>query len=111
MKPLMDKNQLAELLNVEVSWVEKATSARELPIQWVGRYARYDLDDITDWLDEHKERPDAAPVRGIFGSKRPGTSPPRPTTPPKAPKPPAGPIKPKPPAGPRRADGQREVAA
>jgi hypothetical protein len=114
MKPLMDKNALAELLGVEVSWVEKATAARTLPITWVGRYARYDVDDIAAWLDSQKERPDAAPVLEIFGPKKPKNNPqPRPTKPPKAPKPPAGPAKPKPPAGPRHVDGQSsgEVAA
>ncbi|MFI6161703.1 helix-turn-helix domain-containing protein [Micromonospora haikouensis] len=104
MKPLLDKNGLAELLNVEVTWVEKATAARTIPITWVGRYARYDLDDIAAWLDSCKEQPEAVPALGIVGSKKPNT--PAPSKPPRAPKPPAGPIKPKPPAGPRRADGK-----
>lgn len=102
MKPLVDKHQLAELLGVEVSWVEKATTARTVPIAWVGKHARFDLDDIEAWLKGNKEYPEAAPVLGIFGPKKP----PPPSRPPKAPRPPAGPIKPKPPAGPRRADGR-----
>lgn len=103
MRPLMDKHALADLLGVPVGWVEKATAARELPITWIGRHARYDPADIEAWLDGHKELPSPTPVLGIFGPKRPT---PTPTKPPKAPKPPAGPIKPKPPAGPRRADVQ-----
>jgi excisionase family DNA binding protein len=103
MEPLLDKNGLAELLNVKVSWVEEATAARSLPITWVGKHARYDRADITTWLAEKKERPAGAPVVGIFGPK--GQARPRPTTPPQAPKPPAGPAKPKPPAGPRKTDG------
>jgi hypothetical protein len=99
MKPLMDKHALAEMLDVEVSWVERATSARELPITWVGRYARYDEDDIEAWLAEHKEPPvGTRPALQLAG--------PRPSTPPPAPKPPAGPAKPHPPAGPRQLPGR-----
>ncbi|WP_198141591.1 helix-turn-helix domain-containing protein [Micromonospora sp. ATCC 39149] len=99
----MNKEQLAAALGVEVTWVRDAITARTLPITWVGRHARFDEDDIAAWLESKKERPDAAPVLGIFGPKKPSSPPPRPTNPPRAPKPPAGPIKPKPPAGPRRA--------
>ncbi|WP_431895794.1 helix-turn-helix domain-containing protein [Micromonospora haikouensis] len=98
MKPLMNKEQLAAALGVEVSWVRDAITARILPITWVGRHARFDEDDVAEWLAEHKERPAAAPVLGIFGAK---PAPPTPSRPPAAPKPPAGPIKPHPPAGPR----------
>lgn len=103
MDPLLDKHGLAELLNVDVSWVEKATAARAIPITWVGRYARYDLDDIAAWLAANKESPigDLAPVLGIFGPKKP--KPPKVPKPPRAPKPPAAPSKPRPPSGPRRA--------
>ncbi|WP_025620714.1 helix-turn-helix domain-containing protein [Salinispora cortesiana] len=104
MKPLIDKHELAELLRVEVSWVEKATTARTVPITWVGKHARFDLDDLEAWLKGNKEYPDAAPVlKMIAAARKPAPSPSRP---PKAPRPPAGPIKPKPPAGPRRTEGR-----
>lgn len=104
MSPLMDKHQLAELLNVPVSWVERATAARKLPIAWVGKHARYDLDDIRAWIAKNKEMPadELAPVLGIFRPKPQ----PQPSRPPQPHKPPAAPSKPRPPSGPRRADGQ-----
>lgn len=96
MAPLMDKNQLAELLNVEVSWVEKATAARILPIQWVGRYARYDLKDIEAWLESNKEQPGSgvAPVVSLATGPRP----------------PAGPAQPPRPAGPATPSKRGRVA-
>jgi len=98
-RPLLDKRGLAELLGVSVSWVEKATAAREVPITWVGRYARYDQDDIAAWLESRKEPADRPATLSVIGPKRP-----TPSKPPAKPKPPAGPVKPKPPAGPRRVD-------
>lgn len=96
MAPLMDKHQLAELLNVDVSWVERATAARDLPIQWVGRYARYDLDDITAWLKSNKELPAGgmAPVVALATGPRP----------------PAGPAQPPRPAGPATPSKRGRVA-
>lgn len=106
MKPLLDKKQLAELLNVQVGTVEGLTAAREIPITWVGKHARYDPDEIAAWLAANTERPagDMAPVLGLFGPKKP--SQPQPSRPPKAPRPPAAPAKPRPPSGPRRVDGE-----
>lgn len=85
MQPLLDKHGLAEFLGVRVSWVEEATAARTLPITWVGRHARYDLDDIATWLRTTKEYPAGlAPVIALASGPRP----------------PAGPMTPPPPAGP-----------
>ncbi|MEU5721564.1 helix-turn-helix domain-containing protein [Micromonospora sp. NPDC047738] len=59
MNKMMDKAQLAEMLGVPVSWVTKAITARTLPITWVGRYARFDPDDIKAWLASNKSMPES----------------------------------------------------
>lgn len=83
---LMDKDALAEYLDVTVTWVRDAITARDLPITWVGKHARFDPVDIDAWLAGNKEWPiGAGPMRlaSITG-----------------PRPPAGPLTPSPPAGP-----------
>lgn len=82
MAPLMDKRALAEFLNVPVGWVERATAARDLPITWVGKHARYDHDDIAAWLADNKEQPAELPatLRLVPGQPRPAP-PPRPAGP------------------------------
>jgi len=77
MKPLLDKRRLADLLGVSVSWVEKATAARAIPITWVGRYARYDQDDIAAWLDSRKEPADRPATVGSGQAEAAGGSPSR----------------------------------
>ncbi|HLU75290.1 MAG TPA: hypothetical protein VKZ82_24155 [Nonomuraea sp.] len=57
MEQLLDKQGLADWLNVPVGWVEKATAARQVPITWVGKHARYDPADIRAWLASNKEAP------------------------------------------------------
>lgn len=95
MKKLLDKHELAEVIRKSVSWVEKAVAGRKLPITWVGNTARFDPDDIADWLEEHKEKPASAvrPLRLVSG-----------------PRPPAGPPVPRPPAGPPTPSKKRGVA-
>lgn len=96
MDPLMDKEQLAELLNVEVTWVRDAITARILPITWVGKHARFDLIDITAWLESNKELP-AAVVASVVTLAT-------------GPRPPAGPAQPPRPAGPATPSKRGRVA-
>lgn len=44
-EPLMDKSQLAAWLGVPESWVRNAITAREIPITWIGRHARFGAAD------------------------------------------------------------------
>lgn len=51
---LLLAHEVAELLNVPVSWVRSATRAGTLPAVRVGRWVRYDRADIDRWIDEQK---------------------------------------------------------
>jgi excisionase family DNA binding protein len=51
---LLDAKEVAELLNVPVSWVRETTRAGHLPSVALGRYRRYDRDDVLEWVAELK---------------------------------------------------------
>lgn len=51
---LLDANKVAEFLNVPVSWVRESTRSGAIPHIRLGRYVRYDLDDVERWLEECK---------------------------------------------------------
>lgn len=65
---LLDAKQVAELLNVPVSWVRDHTRSGAIPHVNVGRYRRYDRADVLAWVETckagggpnfRKHRPDA----------------------------------------------------
>lgn len=47
---LLDAREVAELLNVPVSWVREATRAGQLPCVAVGRYRRYRRERVLAWV-------------------------------------------------------------
>ena len=49
---LLDANEVAELLNVPVSWVRESTRSGALPTIDLGRYRRYDRDAVLAWLEK-----------------------------------------------------------
>lgn len=51
---LVDAHAIAERLSVPVSWVREATRAGQLPAVAIGKYRRYDLDDVMRWVAEQK---------------------------------------------------------
>ena len=54
-KRLLHATELARFLGVTIGWVEShsAPSARRrLPVCRVGKFNRYDLDEILAWLDQ-----------------------------------------------------------
>jgi excisionase family DNA binding protein len=51
---LVDAAEVAELLSVPVSWVREATRAGQLPCVTLGRYRRYDVDDVLAWVESQK---------------------------------------------------------
>jgi excisionase family DNA binding protein len=51
---LLDAHEVAELLNVPVSWVREATRSDAMPHVPLGRYKRYDLADVLAWLEKCK---------------------------------------------------------
>jgi excisionase family DNA binding protein len=65
---LLDAYEVAELLNVPVSWVRESTRSGALPCVPLGRYRRYDREDVLAWLASCK-----LPGRPIvLRSSRPG---------------------------------------
>jgi excisionase family DNA binding protein len=51
---LLDAAEVAELLNVPVSWVRESTRSGAMPCVSLGRYRRYDREDVLAWLEECK---------------------------------------------------------
>lgn len=53
-EPLLDAGQVAERLNVPVSWVREQTRAGAIPHVALGRYRRYEWEAIVAWLAEQR---------------------------------------------------------
>ena len=51
---LLDANEVADLLNVPVSWVRESTRSGAMPAIPLGRYWRYDRDDVLAWVETCK---------------------------------------------------------
>ena len=51
---LLTKQELAEYLNVKESTVYQWTHYRKIPYIKLGRFLRFDLDEVNEWLQEHK---------------------------------------------------------
>jgi excisionase family DNA binding protein len=49
---LLDAIEVAELLNVPVSWVRESTRSGAMPHVELGRYRRYRREDVERWLEE-----------------------------------------------------------
>ena len=54
LKPLLTVADLGRLLSRNRDWIYDAISAGELPAIRVGRAFRFDTDEITAWLNEHR---------------------------------------------------------
>ena len=52
---LVTVQQLAVYLAVPVSWVYGHTAARDIPTVRVGRYVRFRLSEVLDWLHRRGE--------------------------------------------------------
>jgi excisionase family DNA binding protein len=51
---LLDAGEIAQLLNVPVSWVRQETRAGRLPHLELGRYRRYEREAVLAWLSEQR---------------------------------------------------------
>lgn len=58
---LLDINQLAERLGVTERFVRRLVEERRIPFLKIGKYVRFDPQDVDDWIDE--QRIDATPYR------------------------------------------------
>jgi excisionase family DNA binding protein len=52
---LADAKQVAEQLCVPVSWVREHTRSGAIPHVALGRYVRYDLDEVAGWVESLKQ--------------------------------------------------------
>jgi excisionase family DNA binding protein len=52
---LVDAAAVADRLGVPVSWVRETTRAGALPHVRLGRYVRYQLADVDEWLQSCKQ--------------------------------------------------------
>jgi excisionase family DNA binding protein len=52
---LVDAQAIAERLGVPVSWVRESTRSGAMPCVKLGRYVRFDLDDVDAWVASCKQ--------------------------------------------------------
>ena len=53
---LLDPRQVAELLNVPISWVYSAAEKGTIPSFRVGKYRRFRKNEMETWLEKQRER-------------------------------------------------------
>jgi len=52
---LVDIQTLSERLDLPRSWLYARTRKREIPFRKLGRYVRFDVNEIQDWLEGQKK--------------------------------------------------------
>ena len=52
---LLDAQEVADRLHLPVSWVRESTRSGAMPCVELGRYRRYDLADVEEWLARCKQ--------------------------------------------------------
>jgi excisionase family DNA binding protein len=55
-KKLLNAEQVATLLGVPESWVREQTRKGKLPCVELGRYRRYKLDHVLEWIDQQERK-------------------------------------------------------
>jgi len=53
---LMTCKEAAEFLTVPESWIRRKTRLHEIPVVRLGRYARYRVSSLMEWLEDQEER-------------------------------------------------------
>lgn len=51
LRELMNVEELSNYLNVNISWIYERTSKKKLPFIKVGKYVRFNKDQIDQWLE------------------------------------------------------------
>jgi len=64
MVSLLNAEQAAELLNVPVSWVRAEARAGRIPCVRLGRYVRFEADELRLWWATRRQGPRRAATRG-----------------------------------------------
>lgn len=55
--PLVDANGAAQMLDVPASWLLAQARAGHIPHHRLGHYVRFDLDELTAWLQDNQTGP------------------------------------------------------
>lgn len=50
----LNVNELAELLSVPKGWIYERTSRDEIPFHKIGKYVRFDWNEIQNWLEQQR---------------------------------------------------------
>lgn len=57
MRKLMTAQQVAELLEVDPSWIYAETRAGRFPHVRLGRYRRFRMSAVERWIEDHERGP------------------------------------------------------
>ncbi len=57
MTPLLNAGQAAELLNVPESWVRTEARAGRIPHVRLGRYVRFEAEELREWWESRRQGP------------------------------------------------------
>jgi excisionase family DNA binding protein len=69
--PLLGIDDVAQWLGVEVGFVRRLIAQRRIPFVKIGRYVRFDPEDVSAWIDGRRVTPDRLSDRPIRrGSQR-----------------------------------------
>lgn len=52
---LLDAKEIAEKLGVPESWVRESARSGAIPCVRLGRYVRFDLADVEEWIESCKQ--------------------------------------------------------
>jgi excisionase family DNA binding protein len=63
-RPLLDADGASELLNVPKTWILAEARADRIPHIRLGRYVRFDADDLREWARAQRRGVTAATPRG-----------------------------------------------
>jgi excisionase family DNA binding protein len=60
--PLLDADGASALLNVPATWILAQAREDAIPHVRLGRYVRFDADDLREWAQERRRGPRASPT-------------------------------------------------
>jgi excisionase family DNA binding protein len=67
---LLTAGEVAERLNVPKTWILESARNKAIPHVRLGRYVRFDLDDVERWLEDCKQPGRVIALRQKGGSAR-----------------------------------------
>ena len=67
---LLDAAEVAERLNVPVSWVRESTRSGAMPCVELGRYRRYEWAAVEEWLEKCRKPGRTIALRATRGGRR-----------------------------------------